>query len=114
MLAPTERPPVPQQQVTAMDAATQKRWDDWCDSRVMRLFDCSDENGRDNGVLGEALAEALVLERQAMRGHVTAAIAKLAEQVGELRAEVAVLQGIMRSSNVRSFPPVERARDVAV
>ena len=68
-------PPAP----PTFDAETQRRFDEWCDARIhARLAEFAD-------IIGEESGAALKAE-----------IAKLQTEIGQLRADIAILQSIIR------------------
>lgn len=88
-----------------MDKATNDAWNLWFDKR----FD-AEINKWCQDMLIEAVGYALAEERKGMRSHVAEAIAKLSEEIGQLRAEVEILRGIIASNNVT---PIGRGKDDA-
>ena len=66
-----------------MDAETQKGWDRWVRAHIQR----------ESEVLIDATVEYVVSREKLLRDE----IAKLAEEVGQLRAELAVLRSIDRA-----------------
>ena len=92
---PVAKPPrpAPQQQSTAMDAATQAKWDRWADKRTLKMIGPGSK-------YFDAIAEALSMvrreEREHMRAHVADEIKKLqtdlASEATKLREEISGLR----------------------
>ena len=72
-----------QQQSNVMDPITEAAWNSWADRKIEDALKWQAE------WMKNSIAEALVLERQAMR-----------EELGLLKAEVEVLRSVIKSQNV--------------
>jgi hypothetical protein len=70
----------------AIGAMTNAAWNDWADQKIAEALDDHADMLAD--VLGEELKKA------------DAAISQLKTEIGQLRAELTLMQGIQRSSNV--------------
>jgi hypothetical protein len=94
-----EPQPMQQQAVAAtLDDETQAKWDRWCDAHIWKMLE---------GPYKEAVAKFVsdyVYQR------LTDETTKLREEIATLRADVAILRGIIQSNNVT---PIKSDRDAA-